>query len=273
MNAFHVRVMMLDSPPVLDVLSNPSFEAAPDRLPGWTRAQGPEITVLPDPRESVDGSQSLRMASRGPVAWIRSDPFEPPRTGRVAVIVHLKTSDANQQPPLRLAIEGQSKDGTTYYKPFQVGQGPRVQPIGTDWGNKPFVLLISDLPVRELLNVRVGFDLMGAGEVWIDDVRVYDSWLPKNERDELMIMRGLAARALSAGQVTECRRILSGYWPQFLMEHVAVDEPRVAAAMDDVPRDVRAFPPPQPKSDPENASMLEKVKRRIPGKMLPFKLR
>lgn len=270
---FHARVMMLDNPPVLDVLSNPSFEAAPDRLPGWLPAQDPEITISPDARHSTDGKQSLRMFSQGKVAWIRSDPFPPPKSGRIAVIVRLKTADPEQQPPLRLAIEGQLRGGGTYYKPFHVGQGPRVQPLPADWGTKPFVLLISDLPVRDLLNVRVGFDLMGAGEVWIDDVRVYDHWLPKNERDELMIMRGLAARAMSTGQLAECQRILSGYWPQFLAEHVTVEEPRMAALVEDFSAESRAFPPPQPKSDDDNSSVMDKFKRRFPTKVLPFKLR
>ena len=77
---------------------------------------------------------------------------------------------------------------------------------------------------QELADLRVGFDLMGPGEVWIDDVQVYDRWFPKNERDDLMIMSGLAARSLSMGQLGDCQRILSGYWPQFLLEYVPLNE-------------------------------------------------
>ena len=153
---------MLGRPEPIDVLTNPSFEAAPDRLPGWIHAHGDGIVIGPDNTQRFDGGQSLKMTSQGPVAWIRSDPFDPPKTGRIAVIVRLMTDDPNKQPPLRLAIDGKYLDGATYYMPFNVGQGAKVQPLANDWGAKAFVLLISDLPVHELANIRVGFDLMGA---------------------------------------------------------------------------------------------------------------
>ena len=275
---FNACAMMLDRPDTLQVLANPSFEAAPDeaasiRLPGWVSAQGGGISVELDSQEHIDGKQSLKISSQGPVAWVRSDPFEPPKTGRIAVIVRLKTTDPNNQPPLQLSIDGLLRNGATYYKPFSVGRGVKVQPLAGDWGTKPFAMVISDLPIQELVNLRVGFDLMGQGDVWVDDVQVYDHWFPKNERDDLMIMRGLAARSLSMGQIADCERILSGYWPQFLAAYVSVTEPRVASVPEDIPLDNRAFPPPQPKTDDEKSSMLDKVKRHLPSKVFPFKMR
>jgi hypothetical protein len=274
--------MLLSRAESLPVLENPSFEQATDRLPGWIHVQGNGVTVAPDAGEHCEGTQSLKMASQGPVAWIRSAPFHPPKTGRIAVMVRLKIEDPQQQPPLRLAIEGRRLNGTTYYKPFNVVQNPRVPLLTSDWSPKPFVMLVPDLPTPELADLRVGFDLMGAGTVWIDDVQVYDRWFPKNERDDLMIMSGLAARSLSMGQLGDCQRILSGFWPQFLREHVELSEARVAALPSDTPRDGRTFPPPQPApapdgsappKDKEKASMLDKVKQHLPTKVVPFRLR
>lgn len=231
------------------------------------------IAIGPTTQEHFEGAQSLRMSLRTSnqreVAWIRSDAFSPPKTGRIAVMVRLKVADPDQQPPLRLAIEGRRHDGSTYYRPFNVAQSPRVQLLASDWGDKPFVMLVSDLPTSELADLRVGFDLMGPGEVWIDDVQVYDRWFPKNERDDLMIMSGLAARSLSMGQLGDCQRILSGYWPQFLFEYVPLAEAQVAAVPGDAPRDGRAVPPPQQKpADGEpKSSMLDKVK----SKVFPFR--
>ena len=272
-NELNARATMLGRADCLDVLTNPSFEQAADRLPGWIHAQGIGISIGPNSQEHFEGAQSLRMSSQGAVAWIRSDPFSPPKTGRIAVMVRLKIADPEQQPPLRLAIEGRRLDGSTYYKPFNVVQNPRVQLLTNDWGQKPFVMLVSDLPAQELADLRVGFDLMGQGEVWIDDVQVYDRWFPKNERDDLMIMSGLAARSLSMGQLADCQRILSGYWPQFLLENVPLSEPHVAAVPTDTPRDSRAFPPPQPKpaAGEEKPSVLDKVKQRLPSKVFPFR--
>ncbi len=259
------RITMLERPEPINVLANPGFEAAPDRLPGWIHAQGAGITILPDANEHFEGGQSLKMTNRGlkpdDVAWIRSDPFDPPKTGRVAVIVRLKTDDPNKQPPLRLAIEGKYLNGSTYYLFFNVGAGARVEPLSRDWGAKPFVMLISDLPVNELANIRVGFDLMGAGNVWIDDVHVYDRWFPKNERDDLTIMRVLATRSLNMGNLTDCQRILSGYWSQFLLEYISPDAAQVAQRPADAPSSARAFPPPQPKQAENKPSMFNKVKK------------
>jgi hypothetical protein len=272
-NELSARATVLGRADSVTVLTNPGFEKAPDRLPGWVYAKGAGISIAPNSQERCEGTQSLRMSSQGAVAWIRSDPFSPPKTGRIAVMVRLKVADPAQQPPLWLAIEGRRLDGSTYYKPFNVAQNPRAQLLANDWGQKPFVMLVSDLPTQELADLRVGFDLMGPGEVWIDDVQVYDRWFPKNERDDLMILSGLAVRSLSLGQLGDCQRILSGYWPQFLLEYVPLSEPQVAALPADAPRDSRAFPPPQskPESGEPKPSVIDKVKQHLPNKVFPFR--
>ena len=272
-DALDDRITMLERPETIDVLDNPGFEAAPDRLPGWINGQGNGISILPDASEHFEGKQSLKMTSQGPVAWIRSDPFDPPKTGRIAVIVRLKTDDPDKQPPLCLAIDGKFLNGTSYYQPYNVGKGAKVEPLSPDWGAKPFVMLISDLPVNELANIRVGFDLMGAGNVWIDDVHVYDRWFPKNERDDLTIMRVLATRSLNTGNLSDCQRILSGYWSRFLMEYISTDVAQMAQLPADAPTGAGVFPPPQPKQEEDNRSMLDKVRQSLPTKVLPFRLR
>ncbi len=105
---------------------------------------------------------------------------------------------------------------------------------------------------------------MGAGQVWIDQVQIYDMWFLPNERDELMIKFGLAKRALSKGEVNDCLRVLSGYWSKFLDQHVVVGELRTAA-----------LPPPNPANDEassnseKKSSVLDKV-RNLPKRVFPF---
>jgi hypothetical protein len=267
-----VRSVKLNQPDPIDVLANAGFESSPDRLPGWIHAQGVGLTIGPDADLQSEGQQSLQLASNGPVAWIRSDPFDPPKSGRIAIVVRLRTDDPKNQPPLRLAVEGKYLDGVTYYEPRNVGLNSKT-PISARW--TPYLLSINDLPTNQLANVRVGFDLMGAGRVWIDDVRVYDTWFLKHEQDDLMIMHGLAVRSLTTGRVADCRRILNSYWSRFLVEHVSAEAARVAELPAPAPQNGgAAFPPPQADAEePAKSSMLDKVRQRLPSKVFPFRLR
>jgi hypothetical protein len=244
---------------------------AQDALPGWMQhARVDGTSIGPNTTHKFSGEQSLRIVSRGPVAWVRSDPFPTPRTGQISVLVRVKTSDPKRQPALRLAVEGKLLNGKTYYTFTNVGTD--AVPLSDDWGKHPFLFRINDLPVSQLAYVQVGFDLMGAGDVWIDDVQVFDRWFLPNERDELMIMTGLAARSLSDGQIADCQRILSAYWSQFLMEFVPLNQPRVAAVPANDAGNPATFPPPQTKTPDKEASVLDKVKQ-VPKKIFPYRLR
>jgi hypothetical protein len=160
--------------------------------------------------------------SDGPVAWLRSDPFPTPTTGRISVWVQLKVKDAASQPPLRLAIEGQYR-GETYYRYAWVGSGPGAAPLKEQWAS--YVLEIDDLPVDELTDLRVGFDLMGqaadkrASEVWIDDVRVFDLYLQQKQRDELLTVVALANSRLRKGELSDLLHVLEGFWPRYLASY------------------------------------------------------
>ena len=178
-------------------------------------------------------------------------------------MVRIKTLDPDQQPPLRLAIEGRL-NGQTYYRYANVGA--HGKPLTDDWGEQPFLVHIDDLPVNGLTDLQIGFDLMGPGQVWIDQVQVFDMWFLKNERDELMIKFGLAKRALSKGEITNCLRVLSGYWSKFLSQNVPLDEVRTAA----LPSAARAADDATPADTQKKASsVLDKMKS-LPKKVFPF---
>jgi hypothetical protein len=62
---------------------------------------------------------------------------------------------------------------------------------------------------------------MGTGEVWIDDVQVFDLYFHEHEQEELLKTIALADLHLGQGRVGDCQRLLEGYWPRFLAEHVS----------------------------------------------------
>ncbi len=224
----------LRNPPPLRVVPNPSFEAAaPDgAIAGWDHSRGANVLVEIDRTSGHDGQSSLHLASRGadgspaPVVWVRSDPFPPPATGRLSLIAKIRIADRARQPMLRLAIEGKL-NGREYYRKANVGaaeNGEGALPLTGEWGSYRFPL--NALPLSGLSELRVGFDLMGEGEVWIDNVEVYDLYFEDSERSDLSKNFALAGVQLDSGELLETQRFVEGYWPRFLRRHVGLVDGR-----------------------------------------------
>lgn len=241
-----IRANSLRSPQPKEMLSNPSFEKASDKreLIGWVHAQGPQVKVDLDHNSPMHGQQSLHVnstrdaAGRPVAAWVRSEPIPVPTTGRLSVVAHLRVADPQRQPRLRLAIEGKL-DGQPYYRWSNVGLGEDGKPLKvqlqSEWASYRFPL--TDLPLSGLTDLRVGFDLMDEGEVWIDDIQVYDLWFDDHERDELLKSIAAADFQLkslngadltqNAAQLVASQRYLESYWPQYLRHHLPVSRPSI----------------------------------------------
>lgn len=250
-DALRAKVLALRQIKPLPTLANPDFEkpaGLEQQVPNWIHADGTDLSFALD-RAEARGKQSLHFTSRGPVGWLRSDPIPAPQTGRLSVSVWLKTKNAESQPPLRLAIEGQYR-GQSYYRFATVGAGTNAPQLRDHWGNTPYLFHIDDLPTSDLTDLRIGFDLMGPGEVWIDDVQVFELYFRENERDEIMKMIALADLHLGKGQIAQCERLLEGYWPRYLMAHVS-DELVAQIAVNTTPE--RA-PPATPSNPPVDSS-------------------
>jgi hypothetical protein len=162
----------------------------------------------------------VHLSSNGPVASLASQSFPPPTTGRLSMSVWLRVADAAQQPVLRLALEGKCR-GRDFFRCAQLGRattsGP-VSPIGTDWA--VFLFQVTDLPLEGLSRLQARFDLVGPGEVWLDDVQLCDLDFSKKERAELFRLIAPADVKLQNGEIGDCLRLLDGYWPRFLVDNV-----------------------------------------------------
>ena len=118
---------------------------------------------------------------------------------------------------------------------------------------------MDDLPVDGLTELRIGFDLMSEGQVWIDNVQVYDTWFQQSEQRELLRSIALAYSHQANGQVSDCEQFLQGYWPRYLRQFVARNEPRVAEA-----------PPAAIQPSSIQATLEELWKRYEPRRIFPF---
>jgi len=219
------RAASLRNPPQpLGVLENPGFErpaVGESPMPGWFVTQTGGVTIQLDPTQRHGGQASARMTTGGPWACLVSRPFAPPASGRLSVSVWLRVADVAAQPSLRLAVEGKLHDQGYYrYAPVGAapGGGPAGRPIGSDW--TPYVFQVDDLPLEGLTELKVRFDLSGPGEVWVDDVQLYDLAFSHNELNALNKLIYLANVMLERGQVGDCLHLLEGYWPRFLEENV-----------------------------------------------------
>ena len=102
---------------------------------------------------------------------------------------------------------------------------------------------------------------MGPGEVWIDEVRIYDKrFNPDEQRHLSNAWVAVAGFHLREGKLGDCQRLLESYWPQFLLTHVP--PPNVRVARGPKPAGRVGAPPPNPNNPREEMppKMMDRVR-------------
>jgi hypothetical protein len=140
----------------------------------------------------------------------------------LSVSVQLRTADPSVQPPLRISVQGSDGD-QVYYRFGSIGSGEsESQKLGDEW--KEFAVHFDDVPIADGRPLRIGFDLMGAGQVEIDEVRIFDRWFDRQDSNAITQRLQVAGYQLTHGEnVDKCRRILDGYWARFLQQYFPDD--------------------------------------------------
>ena len=216
------------------LLANPSFDeiTRTGQLNAWFPVTDGGGVVEPDSRWSADGEVSLRLYSPSgeATAQVKSQDFAAPESGRLVVFLKLRKVDPRANPPLVLRLESTTEG----YDPDHLFENIPFQEFG-DQGLK-----YVDLPTDPDLRLRIGLELKGAGEVWVDDIRFYDRWIFKEEKKDLKKILHRASVQIRDGDFSSCYQTLSGYWPRFLLRHVP--PPRVAIRPEPVPMPVQEEP-------------------------------
>ena len=204
-------------------LLNGSFESFTDpNQSGWEFGNHDQANFDLDSAEFHEGKTSLSMQTEGNPVWIRSNTLQLPQTGRLSVSAWLRTTDATAQPKPRIAVEGVS-DGENIYRFGTISSAnEEARTLGTDW--RRFVVHFDDLP-NDLTNVRIGFDLMEAGQVSIDQVEVFDRWFDENDAVAMtQLLAGAGSQLQSEASLDGGRRVLESYWVQFLDQYAGQEE-------------------------------------------------
>jgi hypothetical protein len=277
------RIHSLRDPVPLAVLANADFEqpTVGGVTPGWDYPDWPEVEVRTVAINPGQGNHSLYMkvtaSDTHRPAWVRSKKFSIPKTGRFAIQALIRTRNNNKQPPIRMAVD-LLLDGKPFrggYIPVPLGvdvddklrqpTGNPVPPVSTRW--QLVVGQFDDRLLEGPNEIQIGFDLMGPGEVWIDDVRVFDTYFSPNEQNKLQKNVAMVKSDLERGKLLECQSYLNGYWPRFLLEHVP--PPEAARVANLPPRRISGAAPKQPTTEEKSTFWDWIPKIRLPD--LPFK--
>jgi hypothetical protein len=224
----NLRAAQLRNPRSLAAPENASFELwdEPAKLPiGWTVREG-RGGVVREVHDVHEGKSAIRLSLPNGSLGLRSPAFTPPETGRMSISLRAKVPSGAVQPRVRLVLE---IDGRPYYPWSPIGVEAGGRALTDQW--KEFVFRVSQLPpVNE--SFRLGIECGGAGEVLIDDLKLYDILvLDNSEQNALKMLLLEADYQARNGYVADCLRLLNGYWPQYLIQNV----PEVPGEMVDVP--------------------------------------
>ncbi len=226
------RVAILSNPRRYDALTNGGFERPRElnAIPGWLHSQHPSDGVRLE-SSGWESGQALRLKHRadsGAKPWIVSDPIQPPPTGRLAVSLRVRAfseQGTTARPArLRVAIEGWTK-GTPLRRDKIL-----TPPMDGTWQEEPLWLEVEDVGADEVEQLRLTIDLLSPGEVWLDEIRLYDFFLTEPERSELQSRAFLAIERLRQGHLTPAAKLFDSHWGRYLMA-LRVQAPVAEATM------------------------------------------
>jgi hypothetical protein len=167
------------------------------------------------------------------------------------VFARCKTADPATE--LRLVCEWENR-GQRDRRAAKVQCAQLVRP-NQDWDPRPLAIPYVDLPLDSQATMRIVFELNGPGEIWLDNVTMYDllfplSWYGNSQAEKLQLVKltGSAENAFERDQLSDCLQLLDGYWPRFVMAYRPPNAPKVAVR----PGVAAAAPPPQ--GQPPNAA-------------------
>ena len=247
-------------------LENPDFEADDDQagIPGWEFLSGAGVAEPSlDAAEPFRGERCLRLMSDGPTIAIQSHLFPIPFTGQLTVSFRARGSlPAASNSQLRLFVEDAARDPS--YRRYAVVRDRRQGgELGDQW-EQPIVRTFDDLPRGRGNRLRIRLELTGPGDVRVDDMQLYDLRFDEQQRLGLAKLWYVADVHLKEGKLVDCLSVLEGYWPRFLIEHVALDNRQLqrVAAHQRRPAAVQKAPnTPVPK---ENPGIIGRFRKMLP---------
>jgi hypothetical protein len=257
----------LTAPHVVEALSNPSFEplSGASPLPGW-QVSGEGATAELDASTPQEGKTCLYFHGGEQLAALESESFPIPPTGQLAMTVFARCQNVNAPTEMRI-IFTTDQAGQEYRRSFVVGGQAGGQRLEPQW--RPYAILVDDLPLDVHSTMRVRFELTGPGEVWLDNIKLYDLLFPlkfypnaQAEIKQFFILIHAAQRAVEDGRIADSVRLLEGYWPRFITAYTPPVQPPIA--VETTPQNETSAAPPTDEQQEPAPSISERIKRFLP---------
>ena len=192
--------------------TNPGFEPGPSRVvelavsrgaaapDGWQVAGDPANRVEIDREHPHSGRSSLRLDARVPPASAVGDRFHPSVQSSLTAQawLHADRPDAK----VRVWIEGEAA-GRPFVRRSELSAGP---------GWAATAVRVADLPAEGLDNVRLRFEMMTAGSLWIDDLDIAGETLSEPERLNARNALLAAMHAYRERRYADFARLAGSHW-------------------------------------------------------------
>lgn len=247
------RAAALPNSTPITALPNAGFELPAEQdsaAPGWF-VDGDSGAIQFAADAPHGGQRAARLLTEAAPASLVSAPFPAPRLGRLQVNVWMRSADATRELPLQVVVEG-VLEGEPFERRLPCGVVPET------WSERRFDF--RDLPWEGVEAIRVRFDLLGAGTVWLDDVALAAPGFTQPEMVELSKLLQETRSRLAAGRLRDCQALLDGYWPRFIERRAPVTElpPVKMATRPDRPQSANQTPP------PPKPGVLERINQWMP---------
>ncbi|MEZ6135682.1 MAG: hypothetical protein R3C53_12300 [Pirellulaceae bacterium] len=201
---------------------NGDFEDAGDALKprGWSLSMLPGVKIYRTNELPHSGRSSLVIENESEAsAWIQSQSITPPASGRLAVHAWLRAPTAAKSTRVRLSVIGRLKNGERYERWQFFGEDGTDRALANDWGRRPAVLVVADVPTQELTDIQVAIDLVGPGKIWVDDVEIFELRLHPDERIYLRGQVLVAKEKLAAANPYPAELLLDSHWGHYLSKY------------------------------------------------------
>lgn len=168
----------------------------------------------------IFGTSALQLKSTGTPIRVMSHPFELNATGRLTVYVWLRTDQNTTSIPLRFVVRGEAPSGK-FYRTANLS-APQTG-IGSEW--KRLNIPVNDLPLEKGTQLSLGFELYGAGSVWLDNIQLSDIDFSPAEIAQIQRIFTQLGNRIECGDIAPCINALECYWLRFLSENAGSDLP------------------------------------------------